>query len=213
MHVYCGCILASLPPPLTTPPPPSRYLGMPESMILYGIAPILSLFNGWLYVGWGAASDFALSGGDAAYYGPYVQPNSFAQRYNFVNRYADVVRIYQGDVPAGPFLERMAHPNWWRRVAWGSLAWAMDPNIDAPTKAQCCDKIYPSVDVAYFKADAFCVDIDAKAVSCPGRANSACFDDNRSCSKWAASGECDKSSGYMQKNCKKSCGICTYTAA
>ena len=39
-------------------------------------------------------------------------------------------------------------------------------------------------------------------------AGSSCKDNNKSCSGWAANGECTKNPGYMLVNCKKSCNKC-----
>mmetsp|Transcript_13925 Transcript_13925/g.44651 ORF Transcript_13925/g.44651 Transcript_13925/m.44651 type:complete len:247 (+) Transcript_13925:1125-1865(+) len=35
-----------------------------------------------------------------------------------------------------------------------------------------------------------------------------CTDDSENCAYWAASGECDKNSAYMQKSCRASCKAC-----
>ncbi|CAH3194803.1 unnamed protein product, partial [Porites evermanni] len=35
-----------------------------------------------------------------------------------------------------------------------------------------------------------------------------CRDNHRSCSYWARIGECQRNSGYMLLNCKKSCNNC-----
>ena len=37
----------------------------------------------------------------------------------------------------------------------------------------------------------------------------ACEDWNDNCDDWASSGECDKNPGYMHKECRLSCKLCT----
>merc|ERR1711920_1008781 len=40
-----------------------------------------------------------------------------------------------------------------------------------------------------------------------------CSDENQSCEGWAALGECETNPGYMLENCRKSCGVCSLSAA
>merc|ERR1712039_22801 len=40
-----------------------------------------------------------------------------------------------------------------------------------------------------------------------------CSDTNQYCEDWAASGECDANPNYMLEYCRKSCGVCSLSAA
>merc|ERR1712113_257012 len=40
-----------------------------------------------------------------------------------------------------------------------------------------------------------------------------CSDNNQYCEDWAASGQCDANPNYMLESCRKSCGVCSLSAA
>merc|ERR1712242_381780 len=40
-----------------------------------------------------------------------------------------------------------------------------------------------------------------------------CSDTNQYCEDWAASGQCDTNPNYMLESCRKSCGVCSLSAA